>query len=165
MVGAIAAVNCVSGANAYGAASACRIVSESLAGDAGHVGSPRLSSNFGTGGTHDLGTVVPGGSFAFSVSNASNDSVTGANLTALTLRSFTLAGPDGSWFDLAGFTGGMALAPGGLAGLSLLAKSGLPPGVFAFSLTLITDQFADYGAAGKQFSYSFSGSNGTAPVP
>jgi hypothetical protein len=165
VVGATAAATCVSGANAYGAASACRIISEGFAGDPNHVVSPRLSSNFGTSGTHAVGTVLPGGSFAFSVSNASTDSATGANLTALTLRAFTLAGADGSWFDLAGFTSGMTLAPGGLAGLSVLAKAGLPAGAFAFSLTLNTDQFADYGMAGKQFAYSFTGSNGTAPVP
>ena len=127
--------------------------------------SPRLSSNFGTSGTHAVGTVVPGGSFAFNVSNTSADVATGANLMTLTLRSFTLAGADGSWFDLAGFSSGMTLAPGGLAGLSLLAKAGLPAGVFAFSLTLDTDQFADFGMAGKQFAYSFTGSNGSAPVP
>lgn len=165
VTGATAAATCASGANTYGAASACRIISEGFAGDPTHVVSPRLSSNFGTSGTHAVGTVSPGGSFAFNVSNTSADVATGANLMTLTLRSFTLAGADGSWFDLAGFSSGMTLAPGGLAGLSLLAKAGLPAGAFAFSLTLDTDQFADYGMAGKQFAYSFTGSNGTAPVP
>ena len=165
VIGATAAATCASGANSYGAASACRIVSEGFAGDATHVVSPRLSSNFGTGGIHALGTLAPGDSFAFGVSNASTDSANVANLTALTLRSFTLAGQDGAWFDLVGFTSGMTLAPGGFAGLSVHAKAGLPAGVFAFSLTLDTDQFADYGMAGQQFSYSFTGSNGVALVP
>lgn len=165
VIAATAASNCASGANSYGAASACRIISEGFAGDATHAVSPRLSSNFGTGGTHAVGTLAPGDSFAFSVSNASTDSANQPQLTALTLRSFTLAGQDGAWFDLVGFTSGMTLAPGGLAGLSVHAKAGLPAGGFAFSLTLDTDQFADYGMAGKQFAYSFTGSNGVALVP
>ena len=165
VVGAVAATNCAAGANAYGAASACRITSQGFAGDPTHVVSPQLASNFGTGGTHAVGTVMPGGSFALGLSNASTDVANQGNLTALTLRSFSLTGQAGSWFDLAGFNPGMSLAPGGLAGLSLQAKAGLPAGVFAFSLTLGTDQFADYGASGQQFSYSFTGSNGAVPVP
>ena len=165
VVGATAATNCASGANSYGAASACRIISEGFAGDATHAVSPRLSSTFGTGGAHAVGTLAPGDSFAFGVSNTSTNVANLAHLTALTLRSFTLAGQDGAWFDLVGFTSGMTLAPGGLAGLSVHAKASLPAGAFAFSLTLDTDQFADYGMAGKQFAYSFTGSNGVALVP
>ena len=159
-LGSIEAVPCSSGSNSYGAGSACRIIEE------GHVGagvSPRLDSTFGTGGTYDLGSVLPGDSFIFNVTNASTDVATTTNLTALTLLSFTLS--DTSLFEMVGFADGMELAAGGgLAALSLRAKAGMPPGAFSLVLTLTTDQFADYQTAGKQFSYTFTGPT-AAPVP
>ncbi|MBP6901080.1 MAG: PEP-CTERM sorting domain-containing protein, partial [Burkholderiaceae bacterium] len=165
VVGAAAAEDCVAGSNSYGAASACRIVTPGFAGDATHVVSPELASDFGTGGTHALGSLAPGDSFAFGVSNASTDSASTASLTTLTLHSFTLTGPNGASFDLLGFTSGMTLAAGAGAALSVRANADLPAGDFVFSLTLETDQFADFGAAGQQFTWTFTGSNGVAPVP
>ena len=126
---------------------------------------PLPGSNFGTGGSHDLGSLLPGDSFAFTVNNSSADLATTANLTALTLRSYTLGDP--SLFDLVGFTNGLDLASGGgSAMLSLQAQAGLPAGAFSFTLSLNTDQYADYQAAGKQFSYTFTGINAAAvPEP
>ncbi len=161
-LGSAAASACPAGTNAYGAASACRIIVE---GHSGPGVTPLLASNFGTGGIHALGAVLPGDSFAFLVSNSSTDLANSSKLTALTLRSYTLSDP--SLFDLVGFSNGMELAAGGgLAALSLQARAGLPPGAFSFTLTLNTDQYADYQASGRQFSYSFSGFNAAAvPEP
>ena len=162
-LGSSAAAACPSGSNSYGAGSACRILQQGFSGAAGVT--PLLGSNFGTGGSHDLGSLLPGDSFAFTVNNSSADLATTANLTALTLRSYTLSDP--SLFDLVGFTNGLELAAGGgTAALSLQAKAGLPAGAFSFTLTLNTDQYADYQAAGKQFSYTFTGMNAAAvPEP
>ena len=156
------AAPCAAGTNAYGAGSACRIVQEGYRG-AGVT--PLLGSTFGTGGSHDLGSLLPGDSFAFHVTNTSTDLATPGNLTALSLLSYTFS--DTSLFDLDGFTGGMQLAAGGgLAALSLQAKAGMPAGAFSFSLTLQTDQYADFQTAGKSFSYTFTGLNAAAvPEP
>ena len=162
-LGSSAAAACPSGSNSYGAGSACRILQEGFSGVAGVT--PLLGSNFGTGGSHALGSLMPGDSFAFKVTNNSADLATTANLVALTLRSYTLSDP--SLFDVVGFTNGVELAAGGgTAALSLQAKAGLPAGAFSFTLTLDTDQYADYQAAGKQFSYTFTGMNAAAvPEP
>ena len=57
-------------------------------------------------------------------------------------------------------------AGGGTAALSLQAQAGMPAGTFSFTLSLNTDQYADYQAAGKQFSYTFTGINAAAvPEP
>lgn len=155
--GSAAAAPCPTGTNSYGAGSACRIVQE------GHQGAgvtPLLGSTFGTGGSHDLGS---GDSFSFNVTNTSADLATPGNLTALTLLSYTFSDP--GLFDLVGFNSGVELAAGGgLAALSLRAKDGLPAGAFSLSLTLNTDQYANFQTAGKQFSYTFTGLNAT-PVP
>ena len=46
------------------------------------------------------------------------------------------------------------------------AQAGLPAGAFSFTLSLNTDQYADHQAAGKQFSYTFTGMNAAAvPEP
>ena len=161
-LGSSLAAPCATGSNSYGASSACRIIQESYVGPGV---TPLLGSNFGTGGSHDLGALLPGDNFAFNVTNTSADTTSSGKLTGLTLLSYTLSDP--SLFDLVGFTNGRELtAGGGMAALSLRAKDGLPAGAFSFSLTLNTDQYADYQAAGKQFSYTFTGFNVTAvPEP
>lgn len=161
-LGSLAALPCPAGSNSYGAGSACRIIQEG--GQVAGV-TPLLSSTFGTGGSHDLGSVLPGDSFLFEVTNTSADLATPGNLTALTLLSYALSNP--ALFDLAGFSNGMELAAGGgMATLSLHAKAGLPAGAFSFTLTLNTDQYADYQTAGQQFSYTFTGLHTTAvPEP
>lgn len=159
-VGNVAAQACPTGSNAYGAASACRIVQ---AGFQGAGVTPLLGGTLGGGGVHDLGAVQPGDSFSFRVVNTSTDMATMANLTALTLLSYALS--DDRLFELAGFSEGMELqAGGGWAALALRAKASLPAGAFTFTLTLVTDQYADYRTAGKQFSYTFTGLS-AAPVP
>ncbi len=162
-LGSMAAAACPTGSNSYGAGSACRIIHEGFSGVAGVT--PLLDSTFGTGGSHDLGSLLPGDSFVFKVANNSADRATTSNLTALTLRSYTLSDP--SLFDLVGFTNGLELAAGGgSASLSLHAKAGLPVRAFSFTLTLNTDQYADYQAAGKQFSFAFTGLHAAAvPEP
>ncbi len=160
--GLAAALNCQAGSNSYGAASACRITSASFAGNTASVVSPRLDSTIGTGGSHALGSMAAGDSFKFEVRNATTDSANQPELTLLTLNSYTLGGSSASWFSLAGFTDGMTLAPGDMADLTLLAKPGRPAGAFSLTLTLSTDQFADPGALGQSFVYTF---NGVAMVP
>ena len=59
-----------------------------------------------------------------------------------------------------------ASACGSLAALSRQAKAGLPADALSFTLTLLTDQYADDRTAGKQSRYTFSGINAAAvPVP
>jgi len=126
---------------------------------------PLLGSNFGTGGSHDLGAILPGDSVAITITNTSADVANQHQLTGLTLLSYTLSNP--AQFDLTGFTSGMELAAGGgSVPLSLHAKASLPPGAFSVMLTLNTDQEADYRAAGRQFGYTFTGFNAVAvPEP
>ena len=162
-LGSSASAACPTGSNSYGAGSACRRIQAGYGG-AGVV-TPLLDSTFGTGGSHDLGSVLPNDSVVFKVTNTSADLATTGNLTALTLRSHTFSDP--GLFDLVGFTNGLELAAGGgSASLLLHAKAGLPVGAFSVILTLNTDQNADYQAAGKQFSYTFTGLHAAAvPEP
>lgn len=161
-LGNVAATACASGSNAYGAASACRITQEGFIGTGV---TPRLDSTYGTGGSHALGAVAAGDSFAFNVFNASTDQANQARLTALTLLSYAFSAP--GRFELTGFVPGQELAAGGgLASFSLVALDTLPAGAFSVTLTLLTDQVADYQAAGKSFSYTFTGTHVTAvPEP
>lgn len=126
------------GTNSYGGASACGITQDD------HLGtgvSPLLDSSFGTGGSHDPGALQPGAVIAVNVANLSTDLASPGNLTALTLRSFTLSEP--GLFELTGFAGGMQLDAGhGLGAFSLHAGAGQPTGPLSFTLTLNTDQFA-----------------------
>jgi hypothetical protein len=152
-LGNVAAAACPGGTNAYGAASACRIVAE------GYVGpgvTPQLESNFSAGVHYGLGAVNPGDGFSFQVANTSADEANDSRLTGLTLLSHTFSDP--SLFQLVGFTPGLELAAGGgLATFLLQAQAGLPAGAFSFTLTLNTDQNADYRMQGQSFVYSFSG--------
>ena len=152
-LGNVAAAACPGGTNAYGAASACRIVAPDYVGPGVR---PLLTSSFSAGGSNDLGPVNAGDGFSFQVVNASADKANDSRLTGLTLLSYSFSDP--TWFQLVGFTPGMELAAdGGLTTFSLQAQAGLPAGAFAFTLTLNTDQNADYQAPGQSFVYSFSG--------
>ena len=161
MAGGVTALSCPSGTNSYGTASACRIVSGSYVGGAPGV-TPLLNSNFGTGGSHDVGTLGAGDTFNFAVANASTDSATPSDLTTLTLLDVLLGGDDDPYFALTGFTPGMTLTvASGWFPFQLQAQTGLPADAFSFTLTLSTDQYADYGSAGRQFTYTFTGVGAT----
>jgi len=151
-LGNVAAAACPGGTNAYGAASACRMIAQ------GYVGpgvTPQLESNFSTGVNHVLGPVNTGDGFSFQIMNTSADEANDSRLTTLTLLSYGFSDP--ALFQLVGFTPGMELpANGGRANLLMQAQAGLPAGAFTFTLTLNTDQNADYRAQGDSFVYSFS---------
>jgi len=101
----------------------------------------------------DFGSVFVGNSpsLNFNVSNTTSDGNLG-NLTNLSLVSYQFVGPDAARFSLSGFTPGMVISAGNLAGLSVLfdGQSG-PPSAYQATLVLTTDQGAAFGAAGQSF--------------
>jgi len=158
VAGSTMQVPCPADSNSYGSASACRITSASYVGGTPPGVTPLLGSNFGTGGAHNVGSLLPASGFAFNVQNVSTDTANQGELTGLSLLSYTLSGLDAAFFELADFTPGMVLASlGGQAALTLRALPGWAGGAFSFSLQLLTDQYANFGQAGRQFTYDFSG--------
>jgi hypothetical protein len=158
VAGSTVQVPCPADSNSYGSASACRITSPTYAGGAPPGVTPLLGSNFGTGGAFNVGSLLPASGFALNLQNVSPDMANRSELTGLSLLSYTLSGLDAAFFELADFTPGTVLAStGGLALMSLRALPGWSGGAFSFSLQLLTDQYANFGQAGRLFTYSFSG--------
>jgi hypothetical protein len=162
--GASSAKLCPTGTNSYSAAPACRIVSDTFQAGPVSVG-PSFSSSLGAPGVVKLGSTGTGVVSAFTVSNASHDLGYTSNLTSLSLLSYSLSGTDASHFTLLGFTAGQVLGEGASASLQLVADNTLH-GDYTFTLSFLTDQHANFGQAGQQFSYTFSGTApAAAPVP
>ncbi|MFO1320850.1 MAG: hypothetical protein U1F52_14640 [Burkholderiales bacterium] len=90
---------------------------------------------------------------AFSITNASLDPDLGA-LTALTLVSYEITGPDAARFSLSDFAAGQVLGNGQRADLGVRVTAGGAQGELSAVLTFHTDQQAAFGGDGSQFSYS-----------
>jgi hypothetical protein len=152
--GSASASACPSGTNSYGGAPACRIVSASHAGTAPVAVGPQIDSLFGAGGVFDVGDVAAGDDILMAFRNASGDPALG-DLTSLTLFSALLGGADAGLFSLVGFAPDVLEAGENGVGFSLHAGNG--SGAFSFTLSVLTDQFANFGSAGQTFVYTFNG--------
>jgi PKD repeat protein len=106
----------------------------------------------------DFGSIFVGNSpsLNFQIANATSDGNLG-NLTNLSLVSYQFVGPDAARFSLSGFTPGMTISAGSLAGLSVLfdGLSG-PANAYQATLVFTTDQGVAFGAAGQTFNISLS---------
>jgi hypothetical protein len=89
------------------------------------------------------------------VSNISADLATQDDLTALSLLTATLSGPEANLFSLSNFTTDTILFEQQSTDLdlSVLDPSSLAPGTYSAILTIQTDQSADFASPGQSFSY------------
>jgi hypothetical protein len=163
--GSVAATSCPPLTNSYGQANACRITDAAYAGGAPGV-TPLLDSAFGTGGSHAIGMLAPDDKLSLELANVSTDSANDRLLTTLTLLEVVFGGDDGAFFELAGFSPGMFADAGTGFALSLRALPTLGSGPFSFTLSLLTDQYADVGTPGQRFTWNFTGTApGSSGVP
>lgn len=134
----------------YGGASACRQNGDFSAPD--YV-TPKgaLSSEALDFGAQSLGD---GATLPVSIRNIAAFDTVGAHLTTLSLLSYSFDGDAG--FSLAGFTPGMTLEQGEQAIFQLLFQP-TAGGLHHGWLTFVTDQFADFGKAGKTFRVELTG--------
>ncbi len=116
---------------------------------------PTLTSSISAGGTITFGAASH--SQAWSISNTTTDSVLGA-LTNLDLISATVTGPNSQMFSLSGFTPGTILTMAQVDNLQVMFNpTAAASGTETAKLTLVTDEGAANGAAGKTISFSLSG--------
>jgi hypothetical protein len=122
------------------------------------LGSPR-GSNFIVGPIYSA-TPTPtidltSGPNPLVVTNISTDLGTADTLTALTLLSATLSGSEPGDFQINGFVPSTVLLELGTTNINLAVVNpgSLTPGLHTATLTVQTDQSADYGATGQAFSY------------
>ncbi|MBM4040123.1 MAG: choice-of-anchor D domain-containing protein [Planctomycetes bacterium] len=134
---------------------------------------PVFASSTPPGATIDFGAVIIGGNALrpLAVSNATTDP-NGGNplLTALSLLTADITGPDALMFDIAGFTEGMVLNGGdpvSFFDISFSAQG--PDGPKSAILTLTTDQGAAFGEEGATFTFNLTGTvfqfNAAIPEP
>jgi hypothetical protein len=137
------------GSFSYGAADACRAGSFSGEGTVG----PLFASSADPARSLTFASV---GQLALDIFNDTDDIATDPNLTALTLISYSITGPDFLLFSLLGFTPGMVLHMGDIAHLQIEFGPVLP-GSYSATLNFLTDQGASFGMPGQSFSFQLSG--------
>ncbi len=134
---------------------------------------PQLQSKFNSvvntatavagGATAASGPTISFGSVGYGISttvylelaNITTDPNGGnANLTNLTLNSFTLGGPDASKFSV-GLPGGTVITKGGVVYLPVTVLS-TTLGALASTLTIFTDQSVALGGVGDTFTYNLT---------
>ncbi len=96
------------------------------------------------------------GPSALQVTNESTDLGTADALTALSLLSAQLSGPQAADFQITGFTPDTILYELGTTGIDLSVSNAaaLPPGTYSALLTVQTDQSAPFGTPGQAFAYN-----------
>jgi autotransporter-associated beta strand protein len=121
---------------------------------------PTLNTSIAANTTINFGQLVPSqtASQAFTVSNLTLDPDL-AGLTNLTLRSATINEPSGrTLYALLGYTAGMVLTKSQLANLQLtFTPAGGFQGTETATFTLVTDEGAVLGGAGKTVSFPLTG--------
>ena len=123
---------------------------------------PLFASSIISGSTINFGTLSSPGSLALNVSNSTTDPDLGA-LTALTLLSFSITGPNPNLFSLTNFTPSTQLAKNASLALGV-GFSASSNGVGNATLTLFTDEGAALGASGLAFSYTLAAAAVPEPV-
>jgi hypothetical protein len=100
------------------------------------------------------------------VTNESTDLGTEDELTALTLISATLSGPEANLFSVNGFSSDTVLYETQSTGidLSVIDPSALTYGTYSATLTVLTDQSAPFGSPGQSFSYNVTYSSVPEPA-
>lgn len=118
---------------------------------------PVFASSVAPGSTIDFGTLLLSqtGTQALNLSNDSPDPDGLGDLTALTLKSFSITGDDPGFFTVTNFVAGTKLADGGPGlALDIGFVGSTVKDTYSATLTFLTDEGQALGADGSMFSYS-----------
>lgn len=147
---------CPQDSTSYGAAPACRSGMLSIMNPA-TIG-PAFDTNFGTGGSYNLGLldINQAGALDFMIANISNDLGYADMLTDLSLLDAEISGINANLFSLDGFNIGTVLSEQGETNFAINFFSAIET-FFNIDVTFSTDQYASFGMPGQSFTFNFLG--------